>query len=157
VRAEIAGWATGHTRSDGALTMSASTDMARVITQALRDAEIDPAEIDYVGLDAQGNADADSAELAALRTALGPHGDPLCTTVKPTTGHLLGAAAATEVAGALLAMRNGAIPPISRTTPSTAEGLHLVTGVATHRAVRTALINSRGADGTLAALVLKAA
>jgi 3-oxoacyl-(acyl-carrier-protein) synthase len=100
-----------------------------VARAALGEAGAEPAAVDYVGLDAQGQPEADRAEQAVVHDLFGAR-TPAQRTVKPATGHLLGAAAATELAGAVHAVNSGS---------------------------STALVNARGADGTVACCVLRAA
>lgn len=156
ILARIAGFATGHVRSGQVFDEQGARALARVGRLALVEAGVAPAELDYVGLDAQGTLVADRAEAAALAELLGGATDRVpCTSAKPATGHLLGAAAAVDVLVALLAMRHDAIAPMQ--TPADAAGaLDLVCDVPRSRPVSTALLNARGADGTTAALVLQA-
>jgi 3-oxoacyl-[acyl-carrier-protein] synthase II len=129
--AEVAGFSVGHARSEDVFGPGGSEVLARVGATALHDAGCGPQELDYVGLDAQGRRDADLAEESAMRGLLGERAATLTQrTVKPATGHLLGAAAATEVAGAVQAVTTGS---------------------------RAALVNARGEDGTVACCVLRAA
>lgn len=157
IHAELAGFAAGHAPADDVFGGKGRRVLAEVVGEALDEAGVAPGDLDYVGLDAQGASAADRSELVALTEVLGAAAaDVPCTSVKPVTGHLLGAAPAVEVAGALLAMRTGVIPPIAG-CEHPLPALDLVTGRArTGRRVRTALVNARGADGTVAALVLKA-
>ena len=156
---ELSGFANGHTSSTERFSSAGSTGLARSIERALAEADVAPSELDYVGLDAQGSTEADRAEAHALALALGRHHEgPACTTVKPSTTHLLGAASSTEAAAALLAIKHGEVPPIAGcTNPDPGGGLRLVTGNPSTQPIRTTLVNSRGADGTHAALVFRTA
>jgi 3-oxoacyl-[acyl-carrier-protein] synthase II len=134
VLAEVAGFATGHAPARDVLAAGGAGALTRVAGQALDDAGVKPSSVGYVGLDAQGRREADDGELAAVRALLGASGDGVTRrTVKPATGHLLGAAAAVELAGAVQALNNG------------------------HATAGPALVNARGADGTIACCVLRAA
>jgi 3-oxoacyl-[acyl-carrier-protein] synthase II len=157
VHAELAGFACGHAPADDVFGTKGRQVLAEVIGRALDEAETRAAELDYVGLDAQGASAADRSELVALAEVLGDSaGRVPCTTIKPVTGHLLGAAPAVELAGALLAMRTKLVPPIAG-CERPLSALDLVTGEARSCEVHTALVCARGADGTVAACVLKAA
>jgi 3-oxoacyl-(acyl-carrier-protein) synthase len=132
ILAEVAGASTGHVRSGDVYGVRGTQALARVAGDALDRAGSSPDEVDYVGLDAEGRPDADESERAALGVLLGGRADDvLARTVKPAIGHLLGAAATTEIAGGVEAVTAGAS--------------------------RTAVIHARGADGTVACCVLRAA
>jgi 3-oxoacyl-[acyl-carrier-protein] synthase II len=82
---------------------------ARAIQQALRDGDIDPAEVQHVNAHATSTPVGDTAEVSAIRASVGPH--PVLTATKSMTGHLLGAAGAVEAIATILALRDGVIPP----------------------------------------------
>jgi 3-oxoacyl-[acyl-carrier-protein] synthase-1 len=63
---------------------------------ALRNASLEPKDISYINLHGTGTFQNDSAECAAVREVFG--NEAICASTKPLTGHLLGAAGATEVA-----------------------------------------------------------
>ncbi|GAB3213432.1 beta-ketoacyl synthase N-terminal-like domain-containing protein [Marinactinospora thermotolerans] len=161
VHARVSGFGVGRARQNEVFAGPGRRALSRVISTAVSEAGISPDLVDYVGLDAQGTVAADEAELAVLESTLGPAGDRRGqTTIKPVTGHLLGAAAAVEAAGALLAIRHGVTPAIaSSPTESGATDHHLapVNRAPRRRPVRNALVNARGADGTVAACLISAA
>jgi len=82
---------------------------ARAIRLALQDAGMDPAEVGHVNAHATATPVGDIAESKAIADAVGTH--PVVTAVKSMTGHLLGAAGAVEGIAALLAVREGVVPP----------------------------------------------
>jgi 3-oxoacyl-[acyl-carrier-protein] synthase II len=159
IYAEIAGWATGFMPYPNSLNHDERGCFARLITRALDEAALQPDEIDYIGLDAQGVLAADYVEARALTQALGTASrHPLVTTSKPALTHLLGAGAAAEIATAVLAMQNSVVPPVTACpAPELADTLSLVVEEPRPAQVRHALVNARGADGVLSTLVLKAA
>ncbi|MGY1730509.1 beta-ketoacyl-[acyl-carrier-protein] synthase family protein [Geodermatophilus sp. SYSU D01045] len=81
---------------------------ARAIGAALRDAGIDPADVGHVNAHATSTPVGDTAEAAAIRSAVGDH--PLVTATKSQTGHLLGAAGALESVFTVLALREQVVP-----------------------------------------------
>jgi 3-oxoacyl-[acyl-carrier-protein] synthase II len=81
---------------------------ARAITAALRDAELTPADIQHVNAHATSTPVGDTAEAAAIRSALGEH--VMVSATKSQTGHLLGAAGALESVFAILALREQIVP-----------------------------------------------
>jgi 3-oxoacyl-[acyl-carrier-protein] synthase II len=151
----IAGFATGHARAQHAFDAKGAHVLARVATRALGEAGIAPGDVDCVALDAQGTSAADAAEAAALGNLFAGR-PPACTTAKPATGHLLGAAPAVDVLAALLAIEHDAVPGLPHHADAPA-GLDVVVGAPRRQRVDTALLDARGADGTTTALVLQAA
>lgn len=85
---------------------------ARAIKQALLDAEISKSEVSHINAHATSTPVGDIAEYKAMRSALGTDLDNvLVTATKSLTGHLLGGAGAAESIFAILALRNGVVPP----------------------------------------------
>jgi 3-oxoacyl-[acyl-carrier-protein] synthase II len=81
---------------------------ARAITAALRDAGLAPADIQHVNAHATSTPVGDTAEAAAIRSALGDH--VMVSATKSQTGHLLGAAGALESVFTILALREQIVP-----------------------------------------------
>ncbi|MGY1729435.1 beta-ketoacyl-[acyl-carrier-protein] synthase family protein [Geodermatophilus sp. SYSU D01062] len=81
---------------------------ARAIGAALRDAGIDPADVGHVNAHATSTPVGDTAEAAAIRSAVGDHA--LVAATKSQTGHLLGAAGALESVFTVLALREQVVP-----------------------------------------------
>jgi 3-oxoacyl-[acyl-carrier-protein] synthase II len=85
---------------------------AEAIRRALKDAELTPAEVDYVNAHGTSTPLNDRAETNALKVALGEHAArvPVSST-KSAIGHLLGAAGAVEAVATTLALRERVAPP----------------------------------------------
>ena len=85
---------------------------ADAIRRALKDADLEPDEIDYVNAHGTSTPLNDRAETVALKAALGEHAHrvPVSST-KSAIGHLLGAAGAVEAAATVLALRDRVAPP----------------------------------------------
>ncbi|POM23763.1 Actinorhodin polyketide putative beta-ketoacyl synthase 2 [Actinomadura rubteroloni] len=128
--------------------------LRRAIGLALDDAGITPADVDVVFADAAGVRELDAAEAAAIGAVFGRHGVPV-TAPQTMTGRLYAGAAALQVACALLAIRDGIVPPTTGTDPMPEYGLDLVVGEARRRPVRTALVLARGYDGNNSALIVR--
>jgi minimal PKS chain-length factor (CLF/KS beta) len=134
-----------------------ASQLARAITLALRDAQIDPEELDVVFADGAGCRDWDDLEAQALRAALGDNAAAVPVSVpKSMTGRLYAGGASLDVASALLAMRRGLIPPtIHADRPVANSGLDIVRDESRTADVRTALVIARGYGGFNSALVLR--
>ncbi len=132
----------------------------RAVKMALRDAGVNPEQIDYLNAHGTSTPVGDVQELLGAKTIFGAHAtagtDGLwISSTKSMTGHLLGAAGGLESALTVMAIRDGVVPPtINLEDPDeAAEGLELVPNVARERKVRYALSNSFGFGGTNASLV----
>lgn len=124
------------------------------IEAALADAECVPDDVDVVFADAYGIPELDLVEAQAIRDVFGPFGVPV-TAPKTMTGRLYAGGAALDLATALLAIRDGVIPPttnVSELAPGC--DLDLVVGPPREASLRTALIVARGRGGFNAAMVV---
>ncbi len=127
----------------------------RAMRAALRDAGLEPGEIQYVN--AHGTSTmADGVELAAVERLVGDAAGRLTmSSTKSMTGHLLGAAGALEAIFTALAIRDQVAPPtINLDDPDVTTAIDLVPGRAKPMAIEAAMSNSFGFGGTNAALVL---
>lgn len=131
--------------------------LTRAITLALRDARIEPEEIDVVFADGAGSRGWDDLEAGALHTSLGAHAASVPVSVPKTmTGRLYAGGAALDVASALFCMRHGVIPPaINVERVESGCRLDIVRGAGRCADVRTALVVARGYGGFNSALVLR--
>ena len=128
----------------------------RAMVAALKDAGVDPSEIDYVN--AHGTSTmADGLELGAVTRLVGDHASNLAmSSTKSMTGHLLGAAGAIEAIFSLLAIRDQIAPPtINLDDPAFETLVDLVAKKAKPMKIDTVLSNSFGFGGTNAAVVFK--
>ncbi|MGW3963636.1 ketosynthase chain-length factor [Amycolatopsis sp. NPDC005003] len=125
--------------------------LLRAITGALADAGLRPSDVDVVFADGAGTRTRDAEEAAALAGVFGGRGVPV-TVPKTMTGRLAAGGAPLDVACALLAMRDGVLPPTVGVTEPAYE-LDLVREPRPAR-VRTALVLARGFGGFNSALVL---
>lgn len=130
----------------------------RCIQLAMKDADVGPADIDYVNPHATATPVGDRNESLALKEIFGDYAPSLkVSATKSMTGHLLGAAGAVEGIFCSLAIKNGMVPPtinLDEVDPDCA-GLDFVRGKAQAADIRYALSNSFGFGGTNAALVFK--
>ena len=127
----------------------------RAMQNALRNAGLEPADVDYVN--AHGTSTmADTIELGAVERLLGDHAkDVTMSSTKSSIGHLLGAAGAVEAIFCILALRDQIAPPtINLDNPAIAPKLDLAPNRAVKRKIDVALSNSFGFGGTNASLIL---
>jgi 3-oxoacyl-[acyl-carrier-protein] synthase II len=125
--------------------------------RALRDARIEPQEVEYVAAHGTSTPLNDVTETKAIRAAFGTHADQLAVSSnKSMLGHSLGAAGAMSALAAVLAIRDGVIPPtINQTTPDPECDLDYVPNVARRQPVNVAIINGFGFGGQNAVSVFQ--
>ncbi|MCB0496053.1 MAG: beta-ketoacyl-ACP synthase II [Cyclobacteriaceae bacterium] len=130
-----------------------------VMTNALRDAGIDPTEVDYINVHGTSTPLGDISEVKAIQNVFGEHAYKLnVSSTKSMTGHLLGAAGAIEAVAAIKAIQNSLVPPtINHETVD--EGLdpkiNFTLNKAQAREVNVALSNTFGFGGHNASLVFR--
>lgn len=132
---------------------------ARAMRAALERSGLAPTEIDYVSAHATSTPGGDGEEAAAIAAVFADHKTQLNVSgVKSMTGHLLGGAGAMGLFAAVLAIRDGVIPPtinLANLDPEcAATGLNFTPNTAVRKSVRAALANSFGFGGTNASLVV---
>ena len=130
-----------------------------VMLGAIRDAGLNPSDIDYVNVHGTSTPLGDIAETKAITQVFGDHAYKLhISATKSMTGHLLGAAGAVEAIICLLAMQDSFIPPtINHFTddPEIDPRLRLTFNEAVHTPVKVALSNTFGFGGHNASVVFK--
>ncbi|MBA2462736.1 MAG: ketosynthase chain-length factor [Actinobacteria bacterium] len=153
---EILGYGATNDAHDPHRVPSDGTQLARAISLALERAGVGPDEIDAVFADASGTPEADRAEAEAIRTVFGKRTESVPVTApKSMTGRLYAGGAPLDVAAALLAMRDGVLPPtINLDEPAAGCELDFVTGEKRSAKLETVLVNARGFGGFNSAMVL---
>lgn len=128
---------------------------AACIKEALLDADIDPASVDYVNAHGTSTVLGDVAEARALRQVFGVPGPALSST-KSMTGHALGAIGAQELISCLAMLERGFIAPSINieTLDPELDGLDVVREPRECR-LAVAVSNSFGFGGTNAVLVVR--
>ncbi|MEW1779834.1 ketosynthase chain-length factor [Streptomyces sp. NPDC086777] len=150
---EIAGYASGFDPVPGSGRPPA---LRRTVEAALADAGVTAGQVDLVLTDAVGVPDLDRAEAAALREVFGPGAVPV-TAPKAGSGRTYAGGGSLDTAVALLAIRDGLIPPTPGTREVPAEyGIDLVRDRAREATVRTVLVVARGLRGFNSAVVVRA-
>ena len=130
----------------------------RAMTAAIKDARIDPGDIDYANAHGTSTPAGDIGESIGIRRTFGDAADNLAvSSTKSTTGHLLGAAGVVEAIFCVLAIRDQIIPPtINLDNQDPACDLDYVPNEARDAQVRTAISNSFGFGGTNGSLIFRA-
>jgi len=125
---------------------------------ALRDAQMNPDEVQYINAHGTSTKAGDRAEVEAVQRTFGDHAQHLAvSSTKSMTGHLLGAAGGVESVFTLLAMRDSVLPPtINLDQPDADLALDFVPHEARHQAIRGALSNSFGFGGTNGTIIFRA-
>jgi 3-oxoacyl-[acyl-carrier-protein] synthase II len=127
--------------------------------RALLDAELTPADVDYLNAHATSTPVGDLSETTAIHKLFGKKSNMLVSATKSMTGHLLGAAGAIEAIASVLSIRDGIIPPTINTTeldPGLPQGLSIVLGQAVEKKVNVAMSNTFGFGGHNGIVVFKA-
>ncbi len=129
--------------------------LRRAIEVALADAGAEPGDVDVVFADAAGTPRLDREEADAITAVFGPNGVPV-TAPKTMTGRLYSGSAPVDVVSAVLAMREGLIPPTTNVELSPEYTIDLVTGQPRTASLRSALVLARGVGGFNSAVLVRA-
>ena len=127
------------------------------MSNALKDASMNPSEVDYINAHATSTPLGDRAETFAMKRAFGDHARKVAvSSTKSMTGHLLGAAGVVEAIFSLLAVRDGIVPPtINLHKPDPDCDLDYVPNTARKMKVDVALSNSFGFGGTNGSVIFR--
>jgi len=130
---------------------------ARSIRNALRDAQMDPAEVDYINAHGTSTPYNDKTETLAIKKVFGEHAYRVAvSSTKSMTGHLLGAAGGVELIACALAIEHQLLPPtINYEVPDPECDLDYVPNAARRATVRTAMSNAFGFGGHNAILIIR--
>jgi 3-oxoacyl-[acyl-carrier-protein] synthase II len=130
----------------------------RAMQLALKDARLNPMEVDYINAHGTSTELGDAAETLAVKKVFGDHARKLAiSSTKSMIGHLLGASGGAEMIATVLSIKHGVVhPTINLDTPDPACDLDYVPNTARKMPVRYALSNSFGFGGHNASLVVGA-
>jgi 3-oxoacyl-[acyl-carrier-protein] synthase II len=128
---------------------------AQAMERAIADAHLERDQVQYVAAHGTSTPLNDATETRAIRTAFGDHADRLAVSSnKSMLGHTLGAAGAMSALAAILAIRDGVIPPtINLANPDPECDLDYVPNVAREARVDVAIVNGFGFGGQNAVAV----
>jgi 3-oxoacyl-[acyl-carrier-protein] synthase II len=131
----------------------------RCMVNALRDAGLNPEDVDYVNAHGTSTPAGDVIETRALKAAFGDHAKQLAvSSTKSMIGHLLGAAGGVEAVFCVLALRDQVAPPTTNLDdPDDECDLDYVPHTAREMPINVALSNSFGFGGTNGTVIFKRA
>jgi 3-oxoacyl-[acyl-carrier-protein] synthase II len=151
----------GYGASSDAYHITSPPDSAegavRSMKMALRKAEIEPTDIDYINAHGTSTEINDKTETKAIKAVFGDYAYkvPISST-KSMTGHMIGAAGAIEASICVLTIQNGVIPPtMNLHNPDPECDLDYVPNVARRANVKTALSNTFGFGGHNSCLIIR--
>ena len=157
VYAELVGWSGNNNAHHLTAPDKEGAGLCAVMTEALRDAQVNADDIDYINAHGTGTQYNDLAETQAIKSVLGERSASVAvSSIKAATSHTMGAAGALEAIATVLALVHQTLPPtICYETPDPECNLDYVPNVARTAAVRVAISNSSGIGGNNASLVLR--
>ncbi len=126
--------------------------------EAMREAGITAADIDYINMHATSTPQGDNSELIAAKRVFGERKSLSISGTKSMTGHLLGAAGAVEAIACIKALQTGIVPPTINTENIEPEFAHLFDfplGKGVKKDLNYAMSNTFGFGGHIASVVMK--
>lgn len=157
ILAEVIGFSMTSDAAD--IVMPSKKGAARAIAGAMKDAGINPEQVDYINAHGTGTTANDKTECAAVADALGHHAnDVMISSTKSMHGHLIGGTGAVELLACIMALREGVIAPtIGYEEPDPECALDIVPNVARQAKADVVLSNAFAFGGLNAVLALKRA
>ena len=157
IYAELVGYAMGSDAFHMTLPPEDGEGATRCMNLALKDAGLNPDQVDYINAHGTSTPAGDVIETRAVKASFGDHAYRLAvSSTKSMIGHTLGAAGGIEAIFSVLALRDQILPPtINLENPSDECDLDYVTHSARDAQVNVALSNSFGFGGTNGSLVFK--
>jgi 3-oxoacyl-[acyl-carrier-protein] synthase II len=159
IYAEVCGYAFCNDAHHMTAPRPDGSQAARAMRGALKDAHVEPHEVEYVNAHGSSTPLNDPTETRAIRTVFGDHATRLqVSSTKAYYGHALGASGAMETAICAMALEHEWLPPtLNLEDPDDGCDLDYIPGVGRESRVDYILNNSFGFGGINAALVLKRA
>jgi 3-oxoacyl-[acyl-carrier-protein] synthase II len=156
IYAEVLGY--GASADGGHITQpdAEGTGAARAMSGALRDAKLNPSDIDYINAHGTSTPLGDKAETVAIKSVFGDHAYKLSvSSTKSQLGHLLGASGGVELVLCMKALEDQVCPPtINLRTPDSECDLDYTPNEPRQRTMRRVMSNSFGFGGHNASIVV---
>lgn len=155
IYAELVGYGMGADAFHMTAPSEDGSGAARCMANALRNARLNPDQIDYINAHGTSTPLGDVAESKAVKRCFGDHAHKLAmSSTKSMTGHLLGAAGGIEAVFSILAVHEQVAPPTANLVNiDPACDLDYVPLQAREMPIRAALSNSFGFGGTNGTLI----
>jgi len=149
IYAEVLGFGTSGDAHHIAAPDACGSGAHEAMAMALRDAELNLDQVEYINAHGTSTPLGDSAEVAAVKSLFGAHAKNLAmSSTKSMTGHTLGAAGGIESVATVMAVHDGVLPPtINLDNPDDGFDLNFVANTAQKRPLRYALNNCFGFGG----------
>jgi 3-oxoacyl-[acyl-carrier-protein] synthase II len=156
IYAEVVGYGMSGDAYHMTLPAAGGEGASRCMNNALRNAGVNPEQVNYINAHGTSTPAGDKAETDAAKGTFGDHAYKLAmSSTKSMTGHLLGAAGGVEAIFTALAIRDQVAPPTINIFNQDPEcDMDYVPGTAREMEINVALSNSFGFGGTNATLVL---
>jgi 3-oxoacyl-(acyl-carrier-protein) synthase len=159
VYCEVIGYGSSNDAYDMISLHETGRGLKRAMKAAIKKAGIDPAEIDYINPHGSGTPLNDRVETMVFKELMGDAAyDASVSSVKPITGHCMGASGSVEALACVMSIRDQRVPPtINYTTPDPECDLDYVPNVAKQRRVKVAVSTSVGLGGHNSCLIFREA
>ncbi|MEO9254334.1 MAG: beta-ketoacyl-ACP synthase II [Tepidiformaceae bacterium] len=159
VYCEVIGYGSSNDAYDMISLHETGRGLKRAMKAAIRKAEIDPSEIDYINPHGSGTPLNDRVETMVFKEIMGDSAyNASVSSIKPITGHCMGASGSVEALACVMSIRDQRVPPtINYTTPDPECDLDYVPNVAKNRRVKVAVSTSVGLGGHNSCLIFREA
>ena len=157
ILAEVVGYGSNCDANHITAPLEDGSGAAKCMKLAIKDAGIEPSDIDYINAHGTSTHLNDAGEVKAIKLAFGDKAnDIMVSSTKSMTGHLLGAAGAVEAGFSVLALKEGFVPAtIGYQVKDEECDLDIVPNEGRNVDIKYALSNSLGFGGHNACLVFK--
>jgi 3-oxoacyl-[acyl-carrier-protein] synthase II len=134
------------------------TGLCAAVDMALREANIDIADIDYISAHGTGTKMNDKVETYAIKKMFGTYSERLLiSSIKSMIGHSMGASSAIESIVCCLAINEGVVPPTINYTDKDSEcDLNYIPNIAQHQDISICMNNSLAFGGSNTSLIIGA-
>ncbi len=156
---EVVGYGSSNDAFDMISLHETGRGLKRAVKAAVRKAGIDPAELNYINPHGSATPSNDKVETMVIKEVMGEAAYKVAvSSVKPITGHCMGASGSVEALACVMAIRDQKVAPtINYTTPDPECDLDYVPNVARSMPVNYAMSTSVGLGGHNSAVIFKKA